>query len=72
MLELAKLVQEIVGSKTAIKHEPLPSDDPKQRRPDITRSKKNLGWEPTIALREGLVRTIENFGQRVNQGELNQ
>ncbi len=70
MLQLAQLVQEIVGSKTSIRHEPLPSDDPKQRRPDITRSKKNLGWEPTIPLKQGLARTIENFAKRIKAGEL--
>jgi nucleoside-diphosphate-sugar epimerase len=70
MLELAKLVQELVGSSTTIKHEPLPSDDPKQRRPNIQRAEKNLGWAPTIPLREGLKRTIANFDQRLKAGEL--
>lgn len=70
MLELAKLVQEIVGSNVSIRHEPLPSDDPKQRRPDITRARANLGWEPTIPLREGLIKTIEDFRGRIQAGEL--
>ncbi|MGL5097324.1 MAG: GDP-mannose 4,6-dehydratase, partial [Planctomycetia bacterium] len=65
MLELAKLVQDAVGGSTKIVYEPLPSDDPKQRRPDITRAKANLGWEPTVQLREGLQRTIEDFRRRL-------
>ncbi|MCG3172936.1 MAG: UDP-glucose 4-epimerase [Myxococcota bacterium] len=59
--ELADLVIEKTGSKSAVEKRPLPSDDPKQRRPDITRARELLGWEPKIPLREGLVRTIEYF-----------
>lgn len=59
--ELAELVVEITGSKSEIISEPLPSDDPKQRRPDISLAKERLGWEPSISLREGLVKTIEYF-----------
>lgn len=61
MLELADLVIELTGSTAGIVHEPLPSDDPKQRRPDITIAKSELGWEPEIVLREGLARTIDAF-----------
>jgi len=61
MLELADLVIELTGSTAGIVHEPLPSDDPKQRRPDITIAKSELGWEPQIALREGLAKTIDAF-----------
>ncbi len=55
--ELADLVVEVTGSKSAIVHEPLPVDDPTQRRPDITLARERLGWEPKIQLREGLERT---------------
>jgi len=61
MLELADLVIELTGSTAGIVHEPLPSDDPKQRRPDITIAKSELGWEPEIVLREGLAKTIDAF-----------
>ncbi len=61
MLELADLVTELTGSSAGIVHEPLPSDDPKQRKPDITLARELLGWEPTIDLRTGLGYTIEHF-----------
>jgi dTDP-glucose 4,6-dehydratase len=61
MLELADIVLEVTGSKSEIVFEPLPVDDPTQRRPDITLAKTLLGWEPTIDLREGLTRTAEYF-----------
>ena len=59
--QLAELVVELTASKSPIISHPLPTDDPKVRRPDITRARKILGWEPSIQLREGLVRTIEYF-----------
>lgn len=65
MIELAEQVLELTGSKLELIKQPLPADDPKQRRPDITRAKKNLGWEPTVPLREGLKKTIDDFRQRV-------
>jgi UDP-glucuronate decarboxylase len=68
MLELAKLVLEIVGGSSKIVHLPLPSDDPKQRRPDITLAKKYLGWEPTVPLVEGLRRTVEYFRKEIQAG----
>jgi UDP-glucuronate decarboxylase len=61
MLELAELVLELTGSKSRIVHLELPADDPKQRRPDITRAKALLDWEPRVPLREGLERTIAYF-----------
>lgn len=61
MLELAKKVIELTGSKSKIIHMPLPSDDPTQRRPVIELAKKELDWEPAIQLEEGLKRTIEYF-----------
>ncbi len=65
MLQLAELTLKLVGGKSKIVHKPLPSDDPKQRRPDITLAKKVLKWEPTIPLEEGLQRTIAYFRGRV-------
>lgn len=61
MLELARLVQELVGSSVPLRHDPLPVDDPKVRRPDITLATTQLGWQPTVELREGLERTIPHF-----------
>jgi len=59
--ELAELVIELTGTSSKIIFEPLPSDDPMQRQPDITLAKKELGWEPKIQLREGLLNTIKYF-----------
>lgn len=63
--ELAELVVELTGSRSEIVHRPLPQDDPRQRKPDIDRAKRTLGWQPTIDLREGLVRTIEYFRETI-------
>ncbi|MEO6006312.1 MAG: UDP-glucuronic acid decarboxylase family protein [Opitutus sp.] len=66
MLELAELTLKLVGGKSKIVHKALPSDDPKQRRPDITLAQKYLGgWEPKVPLEEGLKRTIAYFKTRV-------
>jgi len=59
--ELAELVIEQTGAKSKLINKPLPSDDPKQRKPDITLAKKWLNWQPTVPLREGLGKTIEWF-----------
>lgn len=59
--ELAELVLEITGSSSRIEHYDLPTDDPTQRQPDITRAREILGWEPTVQLREGVERTVEYF-----------
>jgi len=59
--ELADLVIEITGSDSEIVHEELPVDDPAKRRPDITRARTELGWEPEIKLREGIERTVAWF-----------
>jgi len=59
--ELAESVVEQVGSKSKIVFKPLPSDDPMQRRPDISLARKAIGWEPETPLKEGLVKTIEYF-----------
>jgi nucleoside-diphosphate-sugar epimerase len=61
VLELAHLVKEVTGSSSEITFEPLPVDDPTQRQPDITLARELLGWEPRVALREGLERTAEWF-----------
>ena len=62
MLELAELVLEVTGSTSEIVFEPLPVDDPTQRRPDITLARDACsGWEPKVELREGLARTIDWF-----------
>ena len=63
--ELAHLVLELTGSRSAIEYRPLPVDDPTQRRPDITLARTLLGWEPQIPLRDGLARTIEWFRSRI-------
>ena len=59
--EIAKSIIELVGSKSRLVYRPLPVDDPKQRRPDITRARTLLGWEPTIDLDEGLLKTVDYF-----------
>jgi UDP-glucuronate decarboxylase len=59
--ELADLVAELSGSSSTVERLPLPADDPVRRRPDITLAKKTLGWEPSVQLREGLLRTIDYF-----------
>ena len=59
--QLAELVVELTGSASPIVYEPLPTDDPKLRKPDITRARTTLGWEPVVQVREGLARTIEYF-----------
>lgn len=64
MLELANLVLESTGSTSTLTYEPLPQDDPVQRQPDINLAREKLGWAPTIALEEGLYRTIEYFRSR--------
>ncbi|MEB3206036.1 MAG: UDP-glucuronic acid decarboxylase family protein [Vampirovibrionales bacterium] len=65
MLELAEKVLKLTGARVTIEHRPLPSDDPIQRRPDITLAKKHLDWEPTVSLDEGLNRTIADFKARM-------
>lgn len=65
MRQLAELTLKLIGGQSKITHLPLPADDPKQRRPDITLAKTLLGWEPTVALEEGLKRTIEYFRTQV-------
>ena len=61
MLELAETILDLTGSKSRLSFEPLPEDDPRQRRPDISLARKALGWEPKVTLREGLEKTIAYF-----------
>ena len=61
VLEFAKAIIEATGSRSRIAFKPLPQDDPKQRRPDISRARKILGWQPRIPLAEGLEKTIDYF-----------
>ena len=65
ILELAHLVKELVGSDSPIEFHPLPQDDPKVRRPDITRAREKFGWEPRVDLTTGLKETIAYFRRRV-------
>ena len=67
ILELAGKVIELTGSKSEIVHKQLPADDPKQRQPDISLAKEKLGWEPTVALDEGLKSTIAEFRERLGK-----
>jgi UDP-glucuronate decarboxylase len=69
MLELAEEIRALTGARSELVHEPLPPDDPVRRMPDITRAIERLGWRPTVALREGLERTIADFRRRITQGE---
>ena len=64
--ELAEVVIEMTGSRSKIEYHSLPVDDPKQRLPDISKAKELLGWQPGIALRDGLTRTIAHFEERLS------
>ncbi len=65
MLELAQVVLDVTGSKSELRFLPLPSDDPKQRQPDIALAKSVLDWEPKVKLRDGIKRTVDYFRQKV-------
>ncbi|HKV77433.1 MAG TPA: UDP-glucuronic acid decarboxylase family protein [Candidatus Sulfotelmatobacter sp.] len=65
ILECAQVVLKITGSKSRIRHEPLPQDDPRQRRPDITKARELLGWEPKIGLEAGLSLSLDYFKNAV-------
>lgn len=69
ILELAQAVQKMVNPDAEIIFKPLPQDDPQRRRPDITKAKTLLGWQPTIPLQEGLKLTVEDFRSRVTSPE---
>jgi UDP-glucuronate decarboxylase len=63
--QLADEVAKVIGEDIRITYRPLPADDPTQRKPDITRAREWLGWQPEIHLAEGLERTVEYFRQRL-------
>jgi len=70
LLELAEMIIDVTGASSEIVFEPLPIDDPKVRRPDISLAREQLGWEPQVDLREGLQRTIDDSGRGRLTGEL--
>jgi dTDP-glucose 4,6-dehydratase len=65
ILECAQLVLKVTGSKSRIRYEPLPQDDPKQRRPDIAKARQLLGWEPKVELESGLKLSLDYFRKAV-------
>jgi dTDP-glucose 4,6-dehydratase len=68
ILAFAEAVQRQVGSRCAIEHRPLPEDDPRVRKPDISRARELLGWQPAVDLEEGMGRTVAWFRERVARG----
>ena len=70
ILQLAERVAEMTGSKSEIVRKPLPADDPRQRQPDIRLAQETLDWKPTVALKEGLTKTISYFENRMSRGLL--
>jgi dTDP-glucose 4,6-dehydratase len=68
ILEFARFIQKKYNPKARIIHQPLPQDDPKQRRPDISLARKELGWEPKVGLEEGIGRTMEWFAKNGKYG----
>jgi dTDP-glucose 4,6-dehydratase len=69
VLQFAQKIIELTASKSAIIYKPLPQDDPQVRQPDITKAKRVLGWEPKVALEQGLALTIEYFRRKLEQGK---
>jgi UDP-glucuronate decarboxylase len=69
MKQLAKEVLDLTGSKSKLTHRPLPSDDPKQRQPNIAKAQELLGWRPKVALRDGLKHTIAYFDALLKEGD---
>jgi dTDP-glucose 4,6-dehydratase len=67
VLDFAKKIIELTGSKSTIVYKPLPQDDPQVRQPDITKAKKVLGWEPKVGLEEGLTKTIAYFEEKLRK-----
>ncbi len=67
ILTFAETINRLTYNRAGIEFRPLPEDDPKQRRPDITRARALLGWEPRVELAEGLSRTIYDFEARLGR-----
>ena len=67
--ELAERIVELTGSKSKLVFRPLPADDPRQRQPDISKAIEVLKWEPTVRLRDGLIKTIEYFDDLLHRGD---
>jgi UDP-glucuronate decarboxylase len=67
MRQLAELVLDLTGSRSKIVHRPLPQDDPRQRKPDISEAERVLGWRPAVALKEGLTKTIPYFEELLSR-----
>ena len=67
--QLAETVIDLTGSKSTLVYRPLPSDDPKQRQPDIAKAREALGWAPNVQLRDGLVKTIAYFEELLREGD---
>ncbi len=65
VLEIALIVNQLIGNKTPVRHLPLPENDPKQRRPDISRAEESLAWRPSVSLEEGLQQTLAFFRQEL-------
>ncbi len=70
MLELASTVIEMTGSRSRVVHRPLPENDPRQRRPDISRAQEILSWSPRTQLKEGLIRTIAYFEKLLSENDV--
>ena len=69
ILDFAKLIIELTNSNSKIIHMPLPKDDPTQRKPDISLAKKELNWEPTVDIKDGLLKTIEYFEKKIRENK---
>jgi len=70
IIDLAKKIIDLTGSRSRIVFKPLPQDDPRRRRPDITLARKKLGWEPKTPLEEGLKKTIAYFEELLRRGAI--
>jgi UDP-glucuronate decarboxylase len=70
ILELASMVIELIGARSKIVHRPLPENDPKQRRPDISRAQEVLSWAPRTPLKEGLIQTVAYFEKLLSEGKM--
>ena len=72
MRELAEIVLDLTGSRSKVVHRPLPQDDPRQRRPDISEAERLLGWRPVTPLKEGLERTIRYFEELLSHSDVSE